>query len=91
MNRQQQKELDNVDLRYSPLSRYVTRNGKTVAVDIYRDTASEEGWALEIEDEYLNSTCWEDPFPTDTEALACAMGKIDEEGIESVIGKPPAK
>jgi hypothetical protein len=41
----------------SPLAQSVTRDGKTVRVDIYED--GEGGWLLEVVDEHGNSTAWE--------------------------------
>ena len=72
---------------HSPLAQSVTRDGKTVRVDIYED--GEGGWLLEVVDEYWNSTVWDAPFASDHEALAEALKTIDEDGIESLIGAPP--
>ncbi|MEY4728855.1 MAG: hypothetical protein RL020_13 [Pseudomonadota bacterium] len=71
----------------SPLAQSVTRDGKTVQVDIYED--GEGGWILEVVDEFWNSTVWDDSFASDREALAEALKTIEEEGIESLIGAPP--
>lgn len=71
----------------SPLSQSVTRDGKTVQIDIYED--GEGGWLLEIVDEYWNSTVWEAPFTSDREALDEALRTIDEAGIDALIGPPP--
>jgi len=73
--------------KHSPLAQSVTRDGKTVQVDIYEN--GEGGWLLEVVDEYWNSTVWDEPFATDQEALEEALKTIDEEGIESLIGAPP--
>jgi len=72
---------------HSPLAQSVTRDGKTVQVDIYED--GEGGWILEVVDEHGNSTVWDEPFPSDTDALDEALRAIAEEGIESLIGIPP--
>lgn len=72
----------------SPLSQLVTRDGKTVRIDIYED--GEGGWLLEVVDEYWNSSVWEEAFATDQAALDEALKTLDEEGIESLIGEPPA-
>jgi hypothetical protein len=74
---------------HSPLAQSVTRGGKTVQVDIYED--GEDGWLLEVIDEYRNSTVWDAPFASDHEALAEAFKTIDEDGIESLIGAPPGR
>lgn len=68
----------------SPLNRTVSRNGKSVEVEIYR--AENEEWILEVIDEYGNSTVWNDPFPTDQAALDEATRAIDEDGIDAMIG-----
>ena len=74
------------DLNHSLLTQSVTRDGKTVCIEIYED--GEGGWLLEVVDEYGNSNCWESSFATDQEALDEALKTIDEEGIESLIGLP---
>ena len=70
----------------SSLAQTITRDGKTVRVDIYGD--GEGGWLLEVVDEHGNSTVWDDPFASDREALAEALSTIDEDGIDSLIGLP---
>ena len=56
---------------HSPLARSVTRDGKTVQVDIYED--GEGRWLPEVVDEYWNPTVWEAPFASDREALEEAL------------------
>jgi len=73
--------------KHSPLAQSVTRDGKTVRVDIYED--GEGGWLLEVVDEYWNSTVWDEPFATDLKALGEALRTIDQEGIDTLIGAPP--
>lgn len=68
----------------SPLCQPVTRNGKSVQVDIYDD--GNGAWLLEVVDEYNNSTVWEDAFTTEQAALDEALSAITNEGIESFIG-----
>jgi len=65
--------------------RKVTVDGKTILVKVYGDGAGY--WLLEIEDEHLNSTCWDDPFDTADEAFDAAAKAIQEEGIEAFIGE----
>jgi hypothetical protein len=72
------------ELVVSPLSQEISSAGKTVKVDIYGDGA--DGWILEAVDEFNNSTVWDDPFPTDSAALAEAKSTILAEGIDSLIG-----
>ena len=71
----------------SPLCQSVTRDGKTVRVEIYE--AGEGGWLLEVVDDYGNSTVWDDPFATDQGALDEVLKAVNEEGIDSLIGSPP--
>lgn len=73
---------------HSPLAQSVTRDGKSVQVEIYDD--GEGGWILEVVDEHGNSTVWNAPFHTDREALDEALRTINEEGIYSLIGAPSA-
>ena len=73
--------------KQSLLAQSVTRDGRTVLVDIYED--GDGGWLLEVIDEYSNSTVWDAPFATDQEALDEALKSIDEDGIDSLIGSPP--
>jgi uncharacterized protein len=80
-------ENDNYPI-HSPLSQSLTRDGKTVQIEIYED--GEGGWLLEVVDEHGNSTVWDDPFQTDKEALDEAIRSIDEDGIDSLIGAPSA-
>jgi hypothetical protein len=72
------------ELKMSPLSRTITRDGVTVYIDIFED--DEGGWVLEVVDEYNNSTVWNDPFDTDEAALQEALDSIEKEGIVSFIG-----
>ena len=73
--------------RHSPLCQSVTRDGKTVRIEIYKD--GEGAWLLEVVDDFGNSTVWDDPFASDQEALDEVLRTIDEEGIDSLIGSPP--
>ncbi len=41
---------------------------------------------MEVVDEFNNSTVWDDPFDTDTAALAEVKKTILSEGIEALIG-----
>jgi len=70
----------------SPLSQEITKDGKTVSVEIYDD--GEGKWVLEVVDEYGNSCLWDDSFKTEQEALNEAIKTIDDDGIESLIGNP---
>lgn len=67
-------------------SQAVTRDGKTVEVEILEDDLG--GWILEVVDEHWNSTVWDEPFASREAALNEALRVIDEEGIDSLIGLP---
>ena len=74
----------------SPLSQPLTSGGKTVQVDIYSGE-DENGWVLDITDEYGNSSIWGDLFPTDKAALIEARKAIIAEGIDNFIGPESGK
>lgn len=77
---------EEIELVMSPLCQDLESGGLSVRVEIY---GSREGeWILEVEDEHGNSTVWDDPFPTDSAALAEVKKTILSEGIESLIGRP---
>jgi uncharacterized protein len=76
--------MEESDLIYSKHCQTVSRNGKTVEVEIY--SSGKNDWILEIVDEENNSTVWDDPFPTDDEAFQEFQRTLEEEGIESMIG-----
>lgn len=73
------------ELVISPLSQAITSGGRTVDVHIYQ-LEGEEDWALEVEDEYGNSTVWDDGFPTESQAVTEAKQTILSEGIQTLIG-----
>jgi len=75
------------ELEYSPLSRRLSSNGKSVEVQIFR-IVGESGWALEAVDEFNNSTVWDELFDSDAAALELVRETIEKEGIEVLIGKP---
>lgn len=77
---------DNPRPLHSPLAQSLTRDGKTVQIEIYED--GEGGWLLEVVDEHGSSTVRDDPFQCDRDALDEALRTIEEEGIESLIGDP---
>ena len=62
----------------------IEKDGLKVKIEVYK--ADEGGWILEIEDEYWNSTVFDDLFPSAKEALDAGVNAIREEGIESFIG-----
>ena len=76
--------MDESDLIYSKHCQAVSRNGKTVEVEIY--SSGKNDWILEVVDEENNSTVWDDPFLTDDEAFQEFQRTLEEEGIDSMIG-----
>ena len=72
------------EIEMSPLCQPLSADGKTVDVEIYR--GDNGGWLLEVVDEYNNSTCWDDEFDTDAEALEEVKATIRDEGIDALIG-----
>lgn len=75
---------EEIEFTVSPLCQRLESEGKSVQVDIYSDGAG--AWLLEVVDEFGNSTCWEDPFPTDQEALDEARNTIRDEGVAFDLG-----
>ena len=69
----------------SQLSQEISSGGQAVLVEIYR-LEDEKDWALEVVDEFNNSTVWDEAFPTETAALTEVKKAILEDGIYSLIG-----
>ena len=72
------------EVKMSPLCQPVTRDGKTVQVDIYDD--GDGGWILEVVDEHNSSAVWDGAFEADQSALDEALSAIENEGIDALIG-----
>lgn len=72
----------------SPLSQTLTRDGKSVEIEISRN--DQNGWTLKIIDQYNNSITWEDNFASDQAALDEAIACADEEGMDVLIGPDPS-
>ena len=81
---------DEPKLETSELSQEISSGGRTVNVQIYR-LEGEANWALEIEDEYNNSTVWDDTFETESAALTEAKKTILAEGVNSLVGPEDGK
>jgi len=81
---------EDFEIEYSPLSRKYEQDGKIVEIQIYEDDPKENGWILEIVDEYGNSVVYDDLFKTDQEALDQFLSDVKEEGIDAFIGEPPS-
>jgi hypothetical protein len=76
--------VDELELIYSKHCQSVTRNGRTIKVEIY--SSGKNDWILEVVDEDNNSTVWDDQFETDDEAFQEFERTLRGEGIESMIG-----
>ena len=76
--------MEDMELIYSEHCQSVTRDNKTVKVEIY--SSGKNDWTLEVVDEDGNSTVWDDQFTTDDEAYLEFQRTLDEEGIDSMIG-----
>jgi hypothetical protein len=79
------KNMEDIELIYSKHCQSLSRNNKTVKVEIY--SSGKNDWILEVVDENNNSTVWDDSFSTDDEAYEAFQSTLAEEGIESMIGK----
>ena len=64
----------------SPLSQRITRQGITVAVEIYGD--GEDAWILEVVDRQGASYVWDDHFASDQEALDEAISELERDPME---------
>jgi len=78
-----------LSLEKSPLCQTISSGGKTIRVEIYGD--GEGKWILEIEDEFGNSTVWDEHFDTDKAALVEAKKSILAEGVGTFIGPEDGK
>ncbi len=66
----------------------ITRDGKTVRIDVYPD--GEGRWVLEIVDQDWNSTAWDQTFATAEEAMRVGVEAVEREGIGAFIGPKDA-
>ncbi len=62
----------------------ITRDGKTVRIDVYPD--GEGAWVLEIVDQDWNSSVWDETFSTAEEAMRTGVEAIEKEGIDTFVG-----
>jgi hypothetical protein len=77
-------------LEISPLSQEISSGGHTIKIEIYR-LVGDENWALEVVDEYNNSTVWDGRFSTESAALTEAKKSILEERVTSFLGPKDGK
>lgn len=77
-------------LEMSPFSQEISSGGHTLKIEIYR-LEDEDNWALEVVDEFGNSTVWDDVFQTESAALIEAKKSILEETVTRFIGPKDGK
>ncbi len=63
----------------------ITRDGKTVRIDVYPD--GEGRWVLEVVDQDWNSSVWDETFSTAEEAMRAGVEAVEKEGIDAFIGQ----
>ena len=61
------------EVEFSPLCQFVTSEGITVRVVIFRVSELDSRWSLEVVDQSDASTVWDDLFDTDDEAFEAAL------------------
>ena len=81
---------DEPKLIISNMSQEFSSGSRTLNVEIYR-LENESEWTLEIEDEFNNSTVWDQTFETESAALVEAKKSILAEGVKSFIGPEDGK
>lgn len=77
---------DDDELVMSPLCQWITEQGHTIRVEIYR--GQDTGWILEVVDESDTSIVWDDQFATDQSALDEVLRILREDGMESLVVPP---
>jgi hypothetical protein len=75
------------EIIYSDLCREITEAGVTIKVLIYR-LEKETAWALEVVDQLGGSTTWDQPFPSERDALDEVLATVAKEGIASFLPEP---
>ena len=76
--------MEEIELIHSKHCQSVSRDGKSVRVEIY--SSGKDDWILEVVDEYGNSTVWDEPFSSDDDAFQEFQRTLEEEGIDKLIG-----
>ena len=82
---------DDLELEYSPLCEEISREGKTLQLQIFTLKGGTDGWSLEVVDHKNGSTVWEDVFSTDQEARDEFYRTLELEGIDSFSEEFPSK
>ncbi|RYB07322.1 hypothetical protein D3272_04200 [Lichenibacterium ramalinae] len=75
----QESEVD-----FSPLCQFVSRDGVTVRVEIYRVLDVDDGWTLEVIAQDEISAVWDGTFDTDEDAWAAFQAVLEAEGIHGL-------
>ncbi len=81
---------EELKLEISTLSQDISSGNRTVRVEIYR-LEGETTWALEVVDEYNNSTVWDDTFATESAALTEAKKTILADAVNFLVGPKDGK
>jgi hypothetical protein len=81
------KPDDEFTLIESKLSGFITEDGMTIEVCIYRGDA-ERTWLLEVVDEEGGSTVWGEQFETDQAALDEVKQIIEKDGMAIFLSDP---
>ena len=80
---------DDFELEMSPLCQSISSGGKKLQIDIYGN--GEGRWILEVQDEFGNSTVWDDHFDTDRAALLEAKKSVLKETAKKFVGPEDGK
>ena len=81
------KTDDEFTLIRSKLSGFITQDGMTIEVCIYRGDA-ERTWQLEVVNEEGTSIVWDDRFETDQAAMDEVKRTIEADGMASFLSDP---
>ena len=78
---------DEFTLIESKLSGFITQDGMTIEVCIYRSDA-ERTWLLDVVDEEGTSIVWDERFATEQAAMDEVRRTIEIEGMASFLSDP---
>jgi hypothetical protein len=81
------KSEDEFTLIRSKLSSFITQDGMTIEVCIYRGDA-ERTWQLEVVNQEGTSIVWDDRLETEQAAMDEVKGTIETEGMASFLSDP---
>ena len=77
--------MEESKLVYSTHCQTISRDGKSVDLQIYRSEIDD--WILEVVDEFGNSTVWDDTFSSDDRANTEFLDALAREGIDERTGR----